>query len=72
MTAQSLIARDATDPMRIRRLTRLLFRLGVILAAGAGYPCVHAYGRACVATCTVQTLLIETFLRYALTCHMAK
>ncbi len=34
VTAQSLIARDATDPMRVRRLTRLLLRLGCILAAG--------------------------------------
>ena len=34
MTAQSLIARDAADPLRVRRLTRLLLRLGCVLAAG--------------------------------------
>ena len=43
MTAQSLIARDATDPMRVRRLTRLLLRLGCILAACEQlYPATEA------------------------------
>ena len=31
MAAQSLVARDSTDPGRVRRLTRLLLKLGVVV-----------------------------------------
>lgn len=31
MAAQSLVARDSTDPSRVRRLTRLLLKLGVVI-----------------------------------------
>ena len=31
MAAQSLVARDSTDPIRVRRLTRLLLKLGMVI-----------------------------------------
>ena len=31
MAAQSLVARDSTDPARVRRLTRLLLKLGAVV-----------------------------------------
>ena len=43
MTAQSLIARDAADPARVRRMARLLLRLGLVAAAGLAAALAATY-----------------------------
>jgi hypothetical protein len=74
VTAQSLIARDATDPQRVRRLTRLLLRLGCILAVGAAaVPAARQCGAAQLRTSdgsgTGVTALKRPYLLLHLLCE---